>query len=89
MPLVPHGSEWLVVVRRDGLKKTDTMTFQNVIVPEASVENRKLAPVALRFVIVCTPSDNVNAVGVTGKWSRFAPRGSDNVIIAVTKSLVV
>ena len=43
---------------------------------------------ALRLLIICTPSDNVKAVGVT-KPIKFGPRGSANVTIAFTKSLVV
>ena len=42
----------------------------------------------MRFVIVCTPSENVKAVGVTEPL-KFGARGPANVTIAVTKSLSV
>ena len=45
--------------------------------------------VALWLLIVCTPSENVKAVGVTAVSGMFAASGPANVTIAVTKSLVV
>ena len=63
---------------------------QPVIAPVRPVANQNSALVLVRFVIVCTPSDNVKAVGDTGvKDGMFAPSGPANVTIAVTKSLVV
>jgi hypothetical protein len=44
---------------------------------------------AVRFVIVCTPSENVKAVGVTKVTGMFGARGAANLTNAVTKSLVV
>ena len=60
-----------------------------VISPVVPVANSKKAVATVRLVIVCTPSFNVKASGVTKVSDIFGVRGAANVTIAVTKSLVV
>jgi len=64
-------------------------TDQTVIAPVGPVAKLKLEPMALKFVMVCTPSESVKAVGVTLVNGMFGARGPANVTIADTKSLVV
>src|SRR5437588_9845688 len=57
--------------------------------PDGPVAKKNEDPIALTLVIVCTPSDSEKARGVTVPNGMFAARGLANVIITVTKSLVV
>jgi hypothetical protein len=59
-----------------------------MIAPVGPVSNRNVDEL-LRFVSVCTPSENVKAMGVTSVSDKFGARGPANVTIPVTKSLVV
>ena len=60
-----------------------------VMAPVGPVVKKKEAPEAVRFVMVCTPSESVKAMGVTLVNGMFGARGPANVTIADTKSLVV
>lgn len=64
-------------------------TSHAVIMPSGPVAKLKLDVLALRFVIVCTPSKSVKAVGVTLVNRMRGARGPANVTVADTKSLVV
>ena len=64
-------------------------TVQRVIWPVGPVAKRKRIEVALRSVIVCTPSENEKWMGVTAVNGLFAPSGLANDNIPDTKSLVV
>jgi hypothetical protein len=67
-----------------------TSTSHTVIAPVGPVANRNAEEKkALRFVMVCTPSESVKAVGVTLVNPMFGARGPANVTVADTKSLVV
>src|SRR6266550_3681877 len=74
-------------VEMDPLRATAT-TDQTVIAPVGPVAKLKLEKLALKFVMVCTPSESVKAVGVTLVNGMFGARGPANVTIADTKSLV-
>jgi hypothetical protein len=63
--------------------------FHCVIAPVGPVANWNRTPPEVRFVSVCTPSENVNAVGVTNVSGMFGAKGLANVSIPDTKSLVV
>jgi hypothetical protein len=55
---------------------TFIMTFHCVIAPVGPVPNwNKKAIEGVRFVSVCTPSENVNAVGVTVVSGMFGAKG--------------
>jgi hypothetical protein len=64
-------------------------TIHLVIWPVGPVAKRKRIEVALRSVIVCTPSENEKWMGVTAVNGLFAPSGLANDNIPDTKSLVV
>ena len=66
----------------------NTSTSQNSIWPVGPVTKKKTENILVRLVIVCTPSENVNAKGVT-KSLKPGGRGPANVTIPDTKSLVV
>ena len=69
---------------------TCTLTNQPVIVPAGPVITWNVeVTLGVRFVIVCTPSENVKAVGVMVDNGMFGASGLANVSITVTKSLVV
>ena len=86
IPTVLNDSIWCPPVP----SMIDASTVQPMIDPDASVAKKNdVAPFAVRLVIVCTPSDDVNAVGVTWVSGMFAPSGPANVSVTVTKSLVV
>ena len=69
--------------------RAPALTCQTVIAPVGPVAKLKLEKLALIFVMVCTPSESVKAVGVTLVNGMFGARGPANVTIADTKSLVV
>jgi len=60
-----------------------------VIDPVGPVPNRNDELAALRSVIVCTPSENEKASGVTIVSGMLGPKGLASVTVAVTRSLVV
>ena len=57
--------------------------------PDDPVARAMAAVWKLTFVIVCTPSDTEKERGLTEPNGMFRARGLANVIITVTKSLVV
>jgi len=65
--------------------------LQPVIAPVGPVPNSNIDPgLALRFVIVWTPSEKEKASGVTVVPNgRLIPRGLASVTVPVTRSLVV
>ena len=77
----------LVNMRKPGAPNTLISQFK--IIPVGPVANWNVEDVALRFVIVCTPSNKEKASGVTIVSGMFGPSGLASVTIAVTKSLVL
>ena len=78
-----------VVVRINPVT-TSTLTNQPVIVPAGPVTNWNIeVTLGVRFVIVCTPSENVKAMGEMVVSGMFGGRGPASLIIPDTKSLVV
>jgi hypothetical protein len=66
-----------------------TLMFHSLTCPAAPVATWMYHVNASRLMIVCTPSENVKAVGVMVCNGLFGASGPANVNIPVTKSLVV
>src|SRR5207253_2363731 len=62
--------------------RAPALTDQTVIAPVGPVAKLKLEKLALKFVMVCTPSERVKAVGVRLVKGMFGARGPANVTIA-------
>src|SRR5262249_5022285 len=92
--VTPKSIVWLtsfIVLISSTPPKRKTSTFQSLMAPVGPVSKWKVSDwprPGVRFVMVCTPSENEKAMGVTNPL-KFGARGPANVNIPDTKSLVV